>query len=62
MVCTALYNTDDRDSDIRKLREAETDTSALQARCHELEGMLRAREKICREQADSIKWVILYSH
>lgn len=43
------------DADVQKQREAEAAAIASQARCAELEGMLRAREKICREQADTIQ-------
>jgi hypothetical protein len=43
------------DGDVEALREARAAAITSQARCAELEAMLRAREKICREQADKIR-------
>ncbi|BEI81141.1 hypothetical protein CcaverHIS002_0203010 [Cutaneotrichosporon cavernicola] len=42
------------DEDVTALREAQAAAIASQARCAELETMLRAREKICREQSETI--------
>lgn len=43
------------DEDVQRLRDAEATVSAAEARMAELEGMLRAREKVCFEQADQIR-------
>lgn len=43
------------DDDVKRLREAEASVQASSGRIAELEGMLRAREKVCFEQADSIR-------
>lgn len=43
------------DSDVQKLRDAKAAVETFQSRVFELEGMLRARERVCREQADTIR-------
>lgn len=43
------------DSDVQRLRDAKAAVESFQSRCFELEGMLRARDRVCREQADRIR-------
>lgn len=39
---------------MQKLRDAKAAVETFQARCFELETMLRARDRVCQEQADRI--------
>lgn len=50
-----ILSADSRDSDVQKLRDAKAAVETFQSRCFELEGMLRARDRVCREQADQIR-------
>ncbi|EJT50732.1 hypothetical protein A1Q1_08138 [Trichosporon asahii var. asahii CBS 2479] len=50
-----LAQVKNEDSDVQKLRDAKAAVETFQSRCFELEGMLRARDRVCREQADQIR-------